>query len=74
MKSDFLVIDRIINAQTLKKEPPAKPPRAFKPLHVKQSVESENSETNLQKTTSTNNVHCESFVNDDYTRLYYVTI
>lgn len=69
MKSDFLVCvtDKLINNYTLKKTPPAKPPRVFRP--VKQSIESDNLQTSSQETILTNNVHYESLVNDNI-RLY----
>lgn len=72
MKSNFLVTDRTQIMNDQKKNPPTKPPRAFTltSLQVKPVERNDNSENSLQETILTNNVHFETFANDDCLRLY----
>ncbi|KAL6442729.1 hypothetical protein ACFW04_002665 [Cataglyphis niger] len=51
---------------TVKKNPPEKPPRAFRPLHVKSMEKCDNSKNNSEETILKNNFKI--FSNDDYIR------
>lgn len=53
---------------TVKKNPPKKPPRAFRPLHVKSMEKCDNSKNSSEETILGNNF--KTFSNDDYIRLY----
>lgn len=64
MKLDSVIESTDITTKSLKTSAPPKPPRGVKQFIKK----SDNS--HLQKNISANNVHSETFCNDDYIRLY----